>query len=269
MLRRPHFNTNFETGACDYPYHGYEIIRSLKTELESSEGSHRSYAALAEIIGTSKASAHNWCHGHELAAVRALFLMLERLPTTQRMKVLDRYCRVCPRLEHPWLAHDLAVTAHLGDLARQVTGLTLIEGDSPHDRTFVITAIGRAFVERDTKHRPVSGFDIHRPNWFVPLEGVSYSKNLSRPADIQARFNKLLGEILSTSAPVLLFNLLHLHERGELVQRLEMHCRSRHVIIANPEPIRTELQEDYPVHRLRVSRVTGFPQWIRVGILRL
>jgi hypothetical protein len=89
-------------------------------------------------------------------------------------------------------------------LSRQ-NSLTFVLGATDEARTFVITAIGNSLVELGVKQK-VCGFDLHRPDDFVPISGVAY---VPQPDDLPGT-RSLIRErwhiVEDPSSAVLVFN---------------------------------------------------------------
>jgi hypothetical protein len=83
--------------------------------------------------------------------------------------------------------------------------LTFVSGATDEARTFLITAIGNSLAELGVK-RKVRGFDLHRPDDFVPISGVAY---VPQPDDLPGTRSLIRDRwhiVEDTSSTVLVFN---------------------------------------------------------------
>jgi hypothetical protein len=80
---------------------------------------------------------------------------------------------VFPTIESAAFAHLPTVISRLRSLLEQSAGLTVIRG-SDSLRTLLFTALGHSILQASPRHNSVQGIDIHTPDWFVPIPGISY-----------------------------------------------------------------------------------------------
>lgn len=79
----------------------------------------------------------------------------ERLPASERHRILDKHCRVYPSLADPRLAHDPVAVGHLQSLASLRAGLTVFLGaETP--ATFVLTAVAHSLQSQAVPKRPLA-----------------------------------------------------------------------------------------------------------------
>lgn len=141
-----------------------ELFRRLK-ELVGS------YRDLKRISGVEISTLESWCISAPLDQVRTLLRLLSAIPDSQRHDLIDSATLSLPRLDHHFLTGDQMTSAALRRIASKEYGMTIVESESEYLRTFLATAIAHS-VSR--LKRAVYGFDIHRPDWFAPVEGVNY-----------------------------------------------------------------------------------------------
>lgn len=150
-----------------------ELFRRLK-ELVGS------YRDLRKITGVEISTLESWCISAPLDQVRTLLRLLSAIPDRQRHALIDSATLSLPRLDHHFFTGDQVTLAALRRIAAKECGMTIVESESEYLRTFLATAITHSASKLK---RAVYGFDIHRPDWFVPVEGVNYlaiSENHSR-----------------------------------------------------------------------------------------
>jgi hypothetical protein len=141
-----------------------ELFRRLKELLGS-------YRDLKKITGIEISTLESWCISAPLDQVRTLLRLLSAIPDSERHSLVDSATLSLPRLDHRFLTGDQMTSAALRRIARKETGMTIVESESDYLRTFLATAIANSAV----KHKlAVYGYDVHRPDWFAPVEGVNY-----------------------------------------------------------------------------------------------
>lgn len=216
-------------------YHkpGHEVVRALKQALdrmECSPGQHLEQQRFGQLLGIPKSTVHDWFHGKLPVPVQSLLCAFERMTETERILFLREFCRPCPRLEHPRLAHDTATLNRLKALLNQPAGVTVVVGPS-EPRTFLVTALGHAITRVEPKRR-VCGLDIHRPNTFVPVAGVLYCQQPPEPQQAGQLAAHVLGEIERADAELVIFNGIWsgISQFPRAIRRL---AASRHLIMAD------------------------------------
>lgn len=179
--------TQRPTEKPDLPISPNELFRRLK-ELVGS------YRDLKRITGVEISTLESWCISAPLDQVRTLLRLLSAIPDRQRQALIDSATLSLPRLDHHFLTGDEMTSAALRRIAAKECGMTTVESDSEYLRTFLATAIAHS---ASRLKRAVYGFDIHRPDWFAPVEGVNYlsiAENHSRIRDAaQLKLNAPAG----------------------------------------------------------------------------
>lgn len=157
------------------PERAVKLLKAAWKALELNELRSISQMALCRQLHVSQGTVINWLTGEtELHQVEALLRILERLPEPTRHELLNRFLRCYPAMEADRLGHDPASVSRLRKLLEERNGLTLITGGSDGSRTFLVTALGHAFQQLLSREGMIAGIDIHLPDWFVPVLGVSY-----------------------------------------------------------------------------------------------
>jgi hypothetical protein len=220
-----------------YPKTGTEVVRKLKKILDQTEcppGACLMQKEFGELLGMPKSTAHDWFHGNLAPQIRYFLCALERLPEVSRMALLREFCRECPRLDHPRFDQGPDTIARLKTVLDQPAGLTLIQGDSDDLRTFLITAIGHSTRVLVPAKR-VGGVDVHKPDRFVPVNGVLYLGPGWDSADRAAVALSVCKQIEECPAQLLLLNGVWsaLPEEQTQILRLAGH---RNVILADYFP---------------------------------
>jgi hypothetical protein len=243
-------------------YHksGYEVVRKLKQALDRAEcspGQHLEQKQFGYLLGVSKSTIHDWFHGDLAAPIQNFLCAFERLTETDRILLLREFCRQCPRLEHPRLAHDAQTLNRLKASLDQRAGLTIVVGPS-EPRTFLVTAMGHAITQVEPTRR-VCGLDVHRPDTFVPVAGVCYCQhppNLEQTRQLVAR---IMEDVEGSKAKLVIFNGIWsgMSQFSKAIQRL---AATRHLIVAdNFDPALEESMRvgPNPVLVMAVSQIQG------------
>ena len=101
---------------------------------------------------------------------------------------------------------DQTVRSQLRSLAVRPCGLTFIQGGQAEARTYLLTALGHAYLARTAHPRRVAGFEVHQPDWFVPVPGVECLPDLFPPALIKAAFGKGWPKVVAGRDKLVLLN---------------------------------------------------------------
>lgn len=225
------------------------LIRRLWSALETDEGRRLPSHEVSALLNLSDSSLSDWTVGKtELNQIEAVLRLCERLGHDRCFALFRQHLRLFPTLRSPELTHDPATADLLRQLLFQTKGLTFVFGSNDTRRTFVLTAMGRSYLEERTVSRALIGWDVHPASWFVPLPGVMYLK------DSQVEPQPLGGE--GHQQQLILSN--------GLWQRFEKHrahlkrlALARHVIVADAliiESLSAELKGlQTSVHVLEVT----------------
>jgi hypothetical protein len=245
-----------------------KLLLDLKASLGQAEGQSLSYDEWAQIAGRPANTIASWCAGGAAHQLEVLLASMERLTAEERHRLIDRACRDYPTLRHPKLAHDFVACSHLATLLRQPSGLTFIQGAPEHMRTFLMNALGNSATSPDLKKAAVAGVDIHQPDQFVPVIGLTYLGNLLRAGEIEQQFKRLWPTVRATRARLVLLN--DIWQRVPALQPEIMDlARTSHVIVADAlalKPGALTSRVPTPVHLVTVSPAREQPAWIRVEL---
>lgn len=247
-----------------------KLLRSLKAALSESLGAPLSFPSWARISGRPSATLFSWCEAGEVYQLQALLASLERLPEQRRHQLVDEACRLYPTLRHRNLAHDPLAVSSLDKLLRQASGLTVIEGDSDHRRTFLLTALGHSYPAPEGSPG-TAGLDIHEPNSFVPVLGVTYFPNPLHAAELLRQINQAWPAVLSANAHLVLLNGVWTRAPKLQPDILEL-AHGRHVILADApfvKPSALPGRMPFPFHVVTVCACREAPDWIKIDIQAL
>lgn len=164
------------------------------------------FRRLGEIIGQSASTTHYWFEVFQHPQIVALLTLFERLPSTQRNALLDRYCRPLPCLEHPRIAHSPTQVEGLKRVLAKPNGFTLLTGGTDEERDFVFTALGHSLSKASLHRTGPVGIDIHRPTDLVPVSTLKYidpNLTLNRTREL---VSAVLPQVLTSDSGLLLFN---------------------------------------------------------------
>jgi hypothetical protein len=160
------------------------LLLRTRDSLHSALGSSPTYLELEEWTGMAEGTIKDWCNNKGRPVAEFVLQLLERVPEKQRHEIVDSACRVFPTLDHPRLKCDQTIISRLKAIVCQPRGLVFIQGGNDESRTFVLTAMGHAFLGLTARPHRLAGLDAHEPDWFVPLPGVRYFPNLFQPAKL-------------------------------------------------------------------------------------
>jgi hypothetical protein len=160
------------------------LLQRAQDSLHSALGASPSYSELEEWTAVPEGTIKYWYSNKGLPTAEFLLQVLERIPEKQRHDLLDSACRVYPSLEHPRLKCDHTILSRLRTIVCQSGGLVIVQGSNDESRTFMLTALGHAFLGLTASPHGLVGLDAHESDWFVPLPGVRYLDNLFQPAKL-------------------------------------------------------------------------------------
>jgi transcriptional regulator with XRE-family HTH domain len=231
-----------------------KFMKVGRAAMELSQGRGISQNELAEYLGISPATLVNWFScSTRLTQVEAALRILERLPISLRNELLAKVLRVFPTIESPAFAHLPTVVSRLRSLLEQRAGLAVIRG-SDSLRTLLFTALGHSICEASPRHNSVQGIDIHTPDWFVPVPGISY---VTRPVKGSQRHDLNSIRPRQMHAGVLMLNGV-VSLMPEWQGRAFSLLNTQHVIIADEVDWKKELQKmgaksNAPIHILDID----------------
>lgn len=213
-----------------HPLSGVEMVKALKSSLEAVEcpsGEELFQNRFGELIGAPKSTINDWSHGKLVEPIKRFLCGLERLTETERTKFLGRLCRPCPRLHDPQIAHDPGAVQALSALLNQTSALTFIVG-SEAARTYLVTAMGNSVAW----HARARGLDVHRPDRFVPVPGVSYLMEPCALPQLRTTFRRLWPSLVDSKSPITILNGVW-ELLPEVRLRVAKAAAKRHVLIAD------------------------------------
>ena len=150
-----------------------ELLRSTKLALEQFHRREISFEELGRYSAQAGSTVFEKLQKDEHPQIEALLGWLEHLPEDVRGRLINSICRVFPHLEDRRLGHNPGQVSSLRSLLKQPIGLTLIGGNDGL-RTWLISALGNSSLMLGSDHGLVSGIDRSLPDWFVPVEGMTY-----------------------------------------------------------------------------------------------
>jgi hypothetical protein len=256
---------NVQTGnglirAPAYHRSGCEVVRALKQALDRVEcapGHTLEQRQFGNLLGVPKSTIHDWFHSKLPGPIHNFLCVFERLPETDRILLLREFCRPCPRLDHPRLAHDTETLNRLKTLLNQRTGLTIVVGPS-EPRTFLVTAMGH-FITRVESTTRACGLDAHKPDTFVPVAGVLYCHRPPTFEQAQELVAHIMEDVEGSDAEWIIFNgvCTALLQYRSTIRRL---AASRQVIVAGDSvPVLKEIAKvcANPPLMMVVSQIQG------------
>lgn len=214
-----------------YPFGPRVLWGELRAALSKEDGKKVTYCRLGEMMGEGTSNAHFWVCHYEHPQLLAFMCLLERLSAGARHAYIEAHCRVCPVLDHRRLFYPKGMRQKVGELVEKEAGLTIITGGTDSMRSFMVTALGHAFVRR--RGRPIAGLDIHRPVKLVPVSGVLHLDQKLDSDQIRSAALKILPRLLVSNSAQVVFNGVWsgVPEVREDIHRLARH---KHVVIADP-----------------------------------
>jgi hypothetical protein len=182
------------------------FIRALKAAVEQQVARQMSYDEWSALTGEPKSTLSNWFGGDGNPSVECVLRMFELIPTSQRNHVLTMapIVRCFPVLAHPKLAHDPAAISRLTTILKQPRGTTLVHGIREDLVTFVVTALGHTYFQQVGS--TVRGFDVHTPDWFVPLPAVQHLNNVQKAENIRQACLSGLNSLRTEPSGLVLLN---------------------------------------------------------------
>ncbi len=221
-------------------------------------------------MGRSESTTSFWLGVYPHRQLVAYFCLLEQLTPAERHRVVDESCRDLPLLDHPRLRHNPITVSALKNLLSQPSGLTLITGGTAHQRTFLLTAFGHSFRRADRLHRGPVGIDLHRPDWFVPVESLTYISTTKHPPDLVHTVGAVWSTIRSSVSPLVLLNDVWATAPRLHNEILAMAMR-KHVVSADQDVLSGRdlaLARVQPIHVLTVPAAREAPSLLSVEMQR-
>ena len=218
-----------------FPVLGCKLFDELRFELAHSYGD-RLYTLnrLANMLSIPMSTAHDWFRVAPCPQVQALMCLLERLPQKEWQRILRRFLREYPTLQHPRIAHDPAGIEALKAVLMQQAGLTIIQGGTGDERSFLFTALGHEFPAIDRRHRLPIGLDLNEPRKLVPVVGITYLRRSLTVARKREIICEEWMEIVKCDAPLLLLSGV-LDTLPELQSEILSIAGRMHVILVDAQ----------------------------------
>ena len=213
------------------------LLHRAQSCLPSAQGKAPTYAELEVWTGVAERTIKDWFNNHGRPTAEFLLQLLERIPDPQRQALLASACRVSPALASPRLNCDQTLISRLKSTVLQSHGLVYLQGGDDEDRTFVLTALGHAFLELTARPHTLTGLDAHEPDWFVPLPGVTYLGNLFPPRELLRAAREHWPKMAGSGAQMTVFNALGVM-LGEFQRALQALTAQSLVIIADSARIK-------------------------------
>jgi hypothetical protein len=161
-----------------------KLLRRAQGFLHNGDGKAPTHLEIAEWTGVARGTVNDWLNNKGFPTTEFALQLLERVPERIRCELLNSACRLMPSLEHPRIKCDQAILSRLKRIVREPRGLTVIQGQSDESRTFLLTALGHAYLGLTDRPHQLLGIDAHEPDWFVPLPGVCYLHNTFHPVEL-------------------------------------------------------------------------------------
>jgi len=238
------------------------LWRSIRASLDASERHNLTYRDLGKMASRPANTVADWCEGGPTPQICALLGLLERLPREIRHKIIDDACRVFPSFQSQKLAHDFHAIESLSNLLAKRTGLTLVQGQPEHMRTFLTMALGNEYCRLGKSYERLSGLDFHCAEELVPVPGVIYL-NLSMGSIFDANQLKAVwSHLKNRNFKCILINGIF-NKYPELRSEIIMLSKNTHIIIAD-----SDLQKLIPhaTHSIKVTPAREQPAWIHIEL---
>jgi hypothetical protein len=250
-----------------YPFGGPQLFQRLRFMLAEAFGSEQTFRRLGMLTGQPPSTTQNWFQTFEHPHLIFFLCLLEQLPESRRIELINDYCRELPLLTNPRLAHDPLAVSALERVVRETKGFTLIRGGTDFQRTFVLTSLGHAF-ERSSGGSFAAGMDVHAPAKVVPAQGLVYFGGEPTVAGLRAFIDETWPTTRSSQTKLLLLNGIWAAAPNLHRQIIEQSGR-RHVILADastPEAIELRHSANERVGIITLSHAKENASWIRVQV---
>jgi hypothetical protein len=223
---------------------------------------------LEEWTGVAERTVKDWCNNKGRPSAEFVLQLLERIPEMQRDQILASAYRLYPTLEHPRLKCDQTIVSRLKSIVCHPRGLVFIQGGDDESRTFLLTAMGHAFLGLTARTHTLAGLDAHEPDWFVPLPGVRYLRNLFQPAELRQVARDNWPELPAGGSQLAVFNAMGvmLGDFQRQIKALTVGCP---VIVAEEAQVKPSVLKRAsrgPVHIITISKHPDNGKGIAVGL---
>jgi hypothetical protein len=182
------------------------LLRRLQSTLLGHGGKAPTYMEMEEWTGVAKGTIKDWFNNQGRPTVEFLISLMERIPREECRRIIQSVFRCLPSLADPRLKCDQTVISQLKTIASQNCGVTFIYGGTAEARTFLVSALGNASLACNERPFWVAGFDIHKPDWFVPVPGVRYLCNLFQADSLRKAIRQEWPEFRLGKAHLIILN---------------------------------------------------------------
>lgn len=208
-----------------------KLFKATEVCLSDLHGEKLTYEQLGEITGQSASTMFDWATGAGLRQVESMLRLLERLPRSRRIGLIERFCRQFPTIYHRFLSWQERQTANCEALLRIGKAITLVQGDEG-GRDFLINALGNSASRIDPPRPTVSGIDARAAERFVPVDGVKYMGATMSLARLREQCRLAWPAIRKTDAQLILLNGIWI-ALPELHEEILTLAKRRHVVVAD------------------------------------
>lgn len=249
-----------------YPLPGYKLFAKFRDALAARAGKDTLFLEdVGSILGVANSTSHDWFCVSELHQVQALLCLMERTPDAW-CNIIRPFLRDFPNLHHRRLAKNPKSLRRLKELLSANDGLSVIEGGTEADRSFVLTALGHAFLQLDRLRRRPAGMDMHTPRRFVPIDTLIYFRDSLLRQRLRTLILEQWRQVRRSDAPLFFLNGVLTVVPGLLPEVLAL-AKKRHVVIEDsPAMVHKMLAgQKQPVVR-RVELLAGPGNSIQVQV---
>jgi hypothetical protein len=232
------------------------LLHRAQDSVHSALGSAPTYQELEEWTGVAEGTIKYWFSNRGEPTAEFVLQFLERIPERQRDQILASAYRVYPSLEHPRLKCDQTCISWLKTIACEQRGLVFIQGSDDESRTFVLTALGQAFLGLTERPHQLAGLDAHKPDWFVPLPGVRYLGNLFQPVKLLQAARDHWPKVQARGARLVVLNTIGVLA-ADLQRQIKPLTASCPVIVAEAAPVKPAVLKRAahgPVHIITLAK---------------
>jgi hypothetical protein len=232
------------------------LLHRAQDSLHSALGTPPTYEELEEWTGVAERTIKDWCNNKGRPTAEFVLQLLERIPERQRDQILASAYRLYPSLEHPRLKCDQTIVSRLKTIVRQPCGMVFIQGGDDESRTLLLTAMGHAFLGLTARPHGLAGLDAHEPDWFVPLPGVRYLRNLFQPVALLQVAKDNWPKFLASGSQLVVFNAMGvmMGDFHRQIKALTVRCP---VIVADAAQVKPSVLKRAsrgPIHIITVSK---------------
>lgn len=244
------------------------LLLRARDSLHSALGSSPTYPELEEWTDVPEGTIKYWFSNLGQPTAEFLLRLLERMPGRERDEILDSAYRVYPNLDHASLKCDRTVISRLKSIVCQPRGIVFIQGANDELRTFLLTALGHAFLALTAKPHALTGLDAHEPDWFVPLPGVRYFGNLFQAAKLLQAARDNWPEVQARGAQLVVLNAMGVGI-ADFHRQIKALTAGGPVLIAEAAHVKPSLLKRAshgPVHIVTVSKLPEDVRGITITI---